>query len=740
MRRPATFIVLAGLAAWLMASCNVIVDDGKYHLVDDGGASEVASFGGGPNSSDASGSSDATLGGDAGGGAETGAGEAGGDSGSASSGGNRSPTGAQCTPASPCADFSSNAILDPKGAPPGDAASLFGPAGTGSMQDGPCLVEPADGALYPKNWLRPRVYWKAGSASQNLFEVRFHSDVEANDLVVYTTKTYWVMDKSIWQTIAWTPPGPYGTPAYKDGSLIGAQIEVTVRAISSSGGTPAISNTATLQIAPAIAEGALVYWTTASFATATGANSTTLQGFTVGDEGTTTALTTAEVRQQVRAQPPPPANLQPATFELVFCIGCHTPTPDGKFVSFTSQWPWAVALASVDTTVGAPVVGSPPTWLTPGAASNLSPNINGYYAPPSVNQVMMGIQTFSPAHYQTGDRKLVASLGAAWNQTEAQVMAASPGSATGVVSQLAWFDLEYTGALPTGTAYSPWSSGMLTSPLPVATPCTSLSGGCASSTGGGGWGLIARTGDPNSAGGPNWSHNVDGVDAIVYASTNLGTKDGHMDCEMSGSDCTSDIYVVPYNGGAGGIAAPLPGAADPELSEYYPAWSPDDQLIAFNRVPTGMSMYGSPAADIYVVAYNGGAGSIEVPLRSNDPVACTGALPHTVQNTWPKFAPNPLDPTTQEPVPQKDSAGNTYYWIAFSSTRSPQSPMDPGNQDKRKEQLYIAGIVVGADGTIATFAPIYLWNQDYTVNNLIPAWGEFRIPPGSTPPPAPIAL
>src|ERR1022692_2599028 len=92
--------------------------------------------------------------------------------------------------------------MDPLGMPSGNPASLFGPAGSGSMQDGPCLVEPADGALYPKNWLRPRVYWKAGAASQNLFEVRFHSAGEANDLVVYTTNTYWAMDKTIWQTIA----------------------------------------------------------------------------------------------------------------------------------------------------------------------------------------------------------------------------------------------------------------------------------------------------------------------------------------------------------------------------------------------------------------------------------------------------------------------------------------------------------------------------------------------------------
>jgi len=636
-----------------------------------------------------------------------------------------------------CQDFASAPILDAKGMPSGDPSTLFGPAGSGSMQNGPCLVEPADGALYPKNWLRPRVYWKA-APGQNLFEVRLHSDGEANDLVVYTTNTYWAMDKAIWQTIAYTPPGPMGTPAAKDGNLVGASIKVTVRGISSGGGSPTISNTATIQIAPAIADGALVYWTSSSFATVS--NSTTLQGFTVGDEGTTTALTTQQVMQQVRAQAPPPANLQPDTLEQVFCIGCHTATPDGKFVSFTSQWPWAVALASIDTTAGAPAVGSAPAWLTPGAASNLSPNINGYYAPPTVNQVMMGIQTFSPAHYQTGDRKLVASIGASWNQTEAQIMSGSAGSATGVVSQLAWFDLEYAGTVPAGMAYNPWSSGMMTSPLPVATPCNPINGNCATSTAGGGWGIIARTGDSNSAGGPNWSHNVSGTDAIAYGSTNLGTKDGRMDCELSGANCTSDVYVVPYNGGMGGAAVPLPGASSKDQSEYYPAWSPDDQLIAFNQVPTGTSMYNADKADIYVVQYNGGMGGTEVALKSNDPVSCTGAAPHTVQNTWPKWAPNPLDPTTMKPVAQKDKNGNTYYWLTFSSTRSPQAPVDTGNMGKRKQQLYVAGVVVDSGGNIQTFAPIYLWNQDFTVNNLIPAWGSFSIPPGSIPPPAPTAL
>jgi hypothetical protein len=543
------------------------------------------------------------------------------------------------------------------------------------------------------------------------------------------------MPDATWKTIAYTG----GTPSL-DGNLMGRTLTVTVRGMSATGGMPSISNAANFTIAPAIADGALIYWTSSSFAKAS--NNTTLQGFHVGDEGTTEALVSNQVQQPVRAQSVDGGNLNPASYNGVFCIGCHTATPDGDFVSFTSQWPWATALASVATGPAAPAVGTAPLWLTTGAASNLSPNINGYYAPPTVNQVMMGIQTFSPAHYQTGDRRLIASLGAAWNQTEAQIMAGQPGLPTGVVSQLAWFDLEWTGIPPAGASYNPWMPGAgaaNATPLPLAVPCAGA--GCAApGLAGGGWGIIARTGDTQSAGGPNWSHNVDGkTDAIAYGSTNLGTKDGRMDCELSGPTCVSDVYVVPYNNGAGGQATPLAGAAKPDQSEYYPAWSPDDKLIAFNRVPAGTSMYNAAQADIYVVAYNGGAGGTEQALKSNDPVACTGAMPHTVQNTWPKWAPNPLSNTADggagAPTPQVID-GKTYYWITFSSIRSPTSAPDPGNGNKRKQQLYVAGIVVdNATQAINTFAPIYLWNQDFTVNNLIPAWGEFSIPPGTTLPP-----
>jgi hypothetical protein len=193
----------------------------------------------------------------------------------------------------------------------------------------------------------------------------------------------------------------------------------------------------------------------------------------------------------------------------------------------------------------------------------------------------------------------------------------------------------------------------------------------------------------------------------------------------------ADIFIVPYSGGKGGTAVALPGASSATMNEYYPAWSPDDTLVAFNAVPVNHSMYNTPEANVYVVPYNGGQGAAQpTPLVSNNAPACQGLAAGTLQNTWPKWAPNPIPPDGGAPAPQVID-GVTYYWITFSSTRSPSAQ---GHQ-----QLYVAGITVDGNNNnqITTYAPIYLWNQSDAVNNLIPAWGTFKIPPGVTPPPTP---
>jgi hypothetical protein len=624
-------------------------------------------------------------------------------------------------------DFPSAPVMDPLATTtpiPSNVASLFPGDGTSdSTSNAPCMSEPADKALYPYNWLRPRVYWAAPS-SQTVFEVRVTSPGETNPYVVYTTNHYWAMDKTIWQQIA-------GLEGGKPGTLVGQQITFVVRGVSASGGTPSISNSATIEIAPAIADGSLIFWSTASFAASSA--STNLQGFHVGDEGTTAALTVPQVQQYgqgVWAGPPDGGNFpQPPKLEPVGCIGCHTATPDGNYVGFTAQWPWPNAIASVQAEAGAPVGAAPP-WLTPGAIANLGPNTNdanwqggnNVSSTNNVDNVELGIQTFSQAHYATGDRIEIASVGASKDDPDNSsgqpegIQAACPGGGTTgcVVSQLVWINLEWNGPADAGSR-------------PSAAPAAPSNGG---------WGILARTGEAanRSAGTPNWSN--DGT-TIAYTSVIGGTMDGRLDQPTSGS---ADIYTIPYNamtpgpGGAGGAATALPGASDSTKNEYFPAFSPDDSLIAFNSVPVADTMYNQPAAEVFVLPYKNGAGGTAVRLQANDPVACTGLKSPGVQNTWPKWAPNPIPPGGTAPAPQTIN-GFTYYWVTFSSTRSVSAGATASAGGK--QQLYVAGVTVDGSGGIQTYAPIYLWNQDDTVNNLIPAWGEFSIPPGLQPPPPP---
>jgi hypothetical protein len=638
-----------------------------------------------------------------------------------------------CTVTAPCNDFAGSpgatcsggacVVIGP-GATAG-APALFGPSGSGAS-GGPCLVEPQDGTLFPNGgpdgsgWLRPRVSFSPSSSAQDLFEIRFHSPVEENDLVVYTASTYWALDVGTWVALS------------KD--LVGPAVTVTVRAASAGGGAVTVGNSSDFTIASVQAPGALIYWSVATFDNS--ATSTSLSGFHVGDTGSALVLTSSQVTQQVVGAPVDGGQTS-AHPVGVYCIGCHVPTPDDKFVAFTAQWPWANALASPDPAT----TGQAPSWLTAGAVANLNPlsgsvgGLGPWFDPPQINQVMLGIQAFSSGHYATGDRMVVTTLGAA----EDALSDDAAVTQTGVVSQLAWINLEYSGPVATDSGLPVAPCG--TDPAPPS-PCLTPQ------TRNGGWGVIARTGtaDLGSAGAPSWSHDLDGkTDVIAYTSTRAGTEDGRL------NDGPADILLVPYTslgpglGGAGGVATALPGASDPSYNEYYPAWGPDDSLMAFNRVPSGLKMYNQPAAEVYVVPSSGtaatcdGVSAPQCRLKANDPAACSGSASPGVQNTWPKWAPLPNAMAGANA--NKGTDGKLHYWVAFSSTRVTGCTVTGSNlcsstQSARaagKAQIYVAGIAVDpAHGNaITTYPAIYLWNQGYATNNMIPAWGNFPLPPGT---------
>jgi hypothetical protein len=207
-------------------------------------------------------------------------------------------------------------------------------------------------------------------------------------------------------------------------------------------------------------------------------------------------------------------------------------------------------------------------------------------------------------------------------------------------------------------------------------------------------GIVARQGDARLAVAPTFRHDGAG---IVYVSTNSIT----VGRQAAGP---SDLYVVPYAGGAGGPAMPVAGAAEPDYTEYYPAFSPDDAFIAFTRIAGSGIIYSVPEAEVFVVP---SAGGIATRLKSNDAPACQSDL-HSpgLTNDWPKWSPD-----------VGRANGKTYYWITFSSQRT------------GVPQLYVTALVVDGAGKVSTYPALYLWNQPAAEGNHTPAWDHLEIPP-----------
>ena len=220
----------------------------------------------------------------------------------------------------------------------------------------------------------------------------------------------------------------------------------------------------------------------------------------------------------------------------------------------------------------------------------------------------------------------------------------------------------------------------------------------------GGSSVLARTGDPNQAAGASWSR---GGSVVVYSSSTAVT-DGH---PAAGA---SDLWRVPYAGGAGGAAAPVPGVNDPAYSQFYPTHSPGDALLAFNRNPRGAEMYDSPGSEVWVAPAGGGR---PTRLAANDPPACSGLKSPGLTNSWPRWAPE-----------STEAGGRRYYWLVFSSKRR------PGPDRRYPPQLFVAGVTTRVEGGVevvdSTYPAVYLTVQPARESNHTPAWDNFAINPG----------
>ncbi len=290
---------------------------------------------------------------------------------------------------SPCADFPSTPILDTN--VPANAPQLF--QDPGSATGGPCLVEPQVGdpaSLFPNNWLRPRFRFVPPSG-QTLFELRLHAATQKNDLVVYTLSTSWTMPKAIWTALAAHSADDPITTTIRGAPFDGTKLT----------GSPQTGTSGPWQIAPASADGAIVYWTTS--------NGSALKGFRVADESVVSVYTPASVGSGATQ-----------------CIGCHSSTPDGAFIGMSASTqagngdPANPLLRSSDG------LASAPPWLSASAATLIA-------------RTDQELPTFSKSHWTTGDRVMISSLPIAnvseiiWTDLEAS--STTQGAGWGVITR-----------------------------------------------------------------------------------------------------------------------------------------------------------------------------------------------------------------------------------------------------------------------------------------------------------------
>ena len=606
-----------------------------------------------------------------------------------------------------CTDFP----VDPIN-PEGIDVNLFSGAASGS---GPCIIEPQDGTMFPRNWLRPRVnFYNAGSGLK--YKLTFQADPEANPLVVYTSKIPWAMPKDIWHDLAT--------------NVMEQDITLTVRA--SNGGESSVK----FRIAPAEAGGTIVFWHTTKCAAAENDKSA-LYGFRPGDEGVVSALNPAQIQTTMLQTSGQAKTKDRTTNGKALCVGCHSSTPDGASVATTDDWAWNVALSNIVPAQGA--IGALPSYVTrAGMMMAQSP--------------WQGVTSFSHDDwYVVGAKRYVTSFAPRVTSTT-QGWLFWPGqdayTKTGKDS-LIWVNLSSDATVPNTTNAADIGAALVASKGSL-------------------WDVIARDGDPTSwvcsdgtacsqgatcpqgeacaqlprgAVTPNWSH--DGT-KVAYTCTD-STSDGRVGPSPGGGGqplTEADIHVVPFNGGKGGTATALAGAAEAGVGEYYPAFSGDDAYVAFNRVAKidGNELYYRPDAEIYLVPAAGGTSQ---PIAANNPPQCTGLTTATIHNSWPKWSPYP-----------KDVNGARYYFLTFSSSRYSTFviPKDQGSckNDEVASELYLSVIKV-QDGTVTTYPGIYLWNQEYLFAtdasgnavtdasgnpqfsielglNVTPAWDEFVVP------------
>jgi mono/diheme cytochrome c family protein len=444
-------------------------------------------------------------------GGPAGDGGTGGSSGSGGGGGGTSGSGGGAPQS--YTDFPATPVLD---AVPATISAAFADAGTSAA---PCVVEPEDGTLFPKDWLRPRFSF-APAGGEDAFEITVRAPNQTNALVVFTANTTWTMPRGIWSALT--------------ADSVDLPITVDVLGLVQATGVVTSAAHATFRIAPASASGAIVYWTTS--------NGTALKGFRVGDESVETVLV-----------PPQVPGSQ--------CVGCHTSTPDGVFAAFSSSSqsgngdPSSIGIASVDG--GA----MPLPFLSASAAQLLA-------------RVPQQAPAFSAGHWTSGDHIAISNFdpGGGFELVWTDLEAASTDLGTG------WGVIARTGdtGFPATPAFSHDGSKLVYASAPSVSSGVTVSGGADIFTvpyGNRAGGTAAAVMGAND---PAFNECYPGFspdDALIaFARVPSG--------QTSYNNAAAEIFVVPAGGAAmahrirGNDPPACVNHPSPGITNSWPKWGP----------------------------------------------------------------------------------------------------------------------------------------------------------------------
>jgi hypothetical protein len=182
---------------------------------------------------------------------------------------------------------------------------------------------------------------------------------------------------------------------------------------------------------------------------------------------------------------------------------------------------------------------------------------------------------------------------------------------------------------------------------------------------------------------PNWS--PDGETLVYCACDAGGTEYGADSCSIRG------LEVLP--GDQWGTDWSIAQAAAGE-SLYYPAISPDNDWVLYNRADGGdTNSYDNPAGELWLTDIQG----------IGQPLFLEGATALGHKNSWPKYAP---------------ATPGDYVWFAFSTGRP------YGNVTDGVSQIWVAAMdmALAEAGLDPSFTPVWLPGQNTGAGNYIPIW------------------